>query len=102
MEPSSLTHMDLGFKEFKPYTALHPNKKFKKRGLANFRMNSERKISGIKIVGNTDSIEYQYDKFNFRTLKKDSILGQSMRNIHLKMIDEKKWFKRDDSSKSFN
>ena len=102
MEPSSLTHMDLGFKEFKPYTALHPNKKFKKRGLANFRMNSERKISGIKIVGNTDSIEYQYDKFNFRTLKKDSILGQSMRNIHLKTIDEKKWFKRDDSSKSFN
>ena len=102
MEPSSLTHMDLNFKEFKPYTALHPNKKYKKRGLGNFRMNSERKISGIKIVGNTDSIEYQYDKFNFRTLKKDSIFGQSMRNIHLKTIDERKWFKRDDSSKSLN
>ena len=101
VEPRSLTHIDFKFKEFKPYTALHPSKKFKKRGLSNFRMNSERKISGIKIVGNTDSIEYQYDKFNFRTLKKDSILGQSMRNIHLKTIDEK-WLRRDASIKSFN
>ena len=102
MEPSSLTHMDFTFKEFKPYTALHPNKKYKKRGLTNSKLNSERKISGIKIVGNSDSIEYQYDKYNFRTLNRDSILGQSMRNIHLKTIDEKKWLKRDDSSLTLN
>ena len=90
---SSLTHMDFKFKEFKPYTALHPNKKFKKRGLSHFRTNSERKIRGIKIVGNTDSIKYQYDKLNLSSLKKNSIFGKSMRNNSLKKIEEKKWLK---------
>ena len=99
---SSLTHMDFKFKEFKPYTALHPNKKFKKRGLSHFRTNSERKIRGIKIVGNTDSIKYQYDKLNLSSLKKNSIFGKSMRNISLKKIEEKKWLKKDDSTKSLN
>ena len=99
---NSLTHMDFKFKEFKPYTALHPNKKFKRRGLANFRMNSERKISGIKIVGNTDSIEYQYDKFNLRSLKRDSLFGKSMKNIHLAKFKEKNRLKRDNSSISLD
>ena len=99
---SSLTHMDFKFKEFKPYTVLHPNKKFKRRGLANFRINSERKISGIKIVGNTDSIEYQYDKFNLRSLKRDSLFGKSMKNIHLAKFKEKNWLKRDNSSISLD
>ena len=81
---------------------MHPNKKFKRRGLANFRINSERKISGIKIVGNTDSIEYQYDKFNLRTLKRDSLFGKSMKNIHLAKFKEKNWLKRDNSSISLD
>ena len=81
-EPYNLK--DLDFKEFKPYVALHPDKKFKKRGLSSSRMNSERKISGIRIVGNTDSIEYQLDKFNLSAIKKDHFIGKSSINIHRK------------------
>jgi len=81
-EPYNLK--DLDFKEFKPYVALHPDKKFKKRGLSSSRMNSERKISGIRIVGNTDSIEYQLDKFNLSAIKKDHYIGKSSINIHRK------------------
>ena len=79
---------DLDFKEFKPYVALHPDKKFKKRGLSGSRMNSERKISGIRIVGNTDSIKYQLDKFNLSSIKKDYFMGNSSINIHSKINKE--------------
>ena len=53
-------------------------------------------------MGNTDSIKYQYDKLNLSSLKKNSIFGKSMRNISLKKIEEKKWLKKDDSTKSLN
>ena len=73
---------DLELKEFKPYVSLHPEKKFKKRGLSGSRINSERKIRGIRIVGNTDSIEYQLDKFNLSAFKKVHFTGKSTINIH--------------------
>ena len=80
-EPSS-TVINLKEKEFKPFVSTHPGKKFKKRGLHKFRVKSERRIRGIKIVGNSDTIEYyQNDKLNFSAIKKSKFFGNSSKNI---------------------
>ena len=80
-EPSS-TVINLKEKEFKPFVSTHPGKKFKKRGLHKFRLKSERRIRGIKIVGNSDTIEYyQNDKLNFSAIKKSKFFGNSSKNI---------------------
>ena len=78
---SSSTFADLKYKIFKPYVSTHPSKKFKKRGLISSRVKSARKISGIKIVGNSGIIEYQFDRINLSALKNSPFLGKSMRNI---------------------
>ena len=78
----SSTVINLREKEFKPFVSTHPGKKFKKRGLHKSRGKSERKIRGIKIVGNSDSIEYyQNDKLNFSAIKKSTFLGKSTKDI---------------------
>ena len=47
-----------------------------------FRVKSERRIRGIKIVGNSDTIEYyQNDKLNFSAIKKSKFFGNSSKNI---------------------
>ena len=78
---SSSTFADLKYKIFKPYVSTHPSKKFKKRGLISSRVKSARKISGIKIVGNSGIIEYQFDRINLCALKNSPFLGKSMTNI---------------------
>lgn len=101
----NMTHKDFNFKEFKPYlpyVALHPNKKYKKRGLARFRVNSERKISGIKIIGNSDSIEYKYDKYNFSTVKNRHFQGKLIGKIHNEIKEVDVQLERDYSYKNLN
>ena len=101
----NMTHKDFNFKEFKPYlpyVALHPNKKYKKRGLARFRVNSERKISGIKIIGNSDSIEYKYDKYNFSTVKNRHFQGKLIGKIHNEIKEVDVQLERDYSHKNLN
>ena len=101
----NMTHKDFNFKEFKPYlpyVALHPNKKYKKRGLARFRVNSERKISGIKIIGNSDSIEYKYDKYNFSTVKNRHFQGKLIGKIHNEIKEVDVQLERDYSCKNLN
>ena len=101
----NMTHKDFNFKEFKPYlpyVALHPNKKYKKRGLARFRVNSERKVSGIKIIGNSDSIEYKYDKYNFSTVKNRHFQGKLIGKIHNEIKEVDVQLERDYSYKNLN
>ena len=101
----NMTHKDFNFKEFKPYlpyVALHPNKKYKKRGLARFRVNSERKISGIKIIGNSDSIEYKYDKYNFSTVKNRHFQGKLIGKIHNEIKEVDVQLERDYTYKNLN
>ena len=101
----NMTHKDFNFKEFKPYlpyVALHPNKKYKKRGLARFRVNSERKVSGIKIIGNSDSIEYKYDKYNFSTVKNRHFQGKLIDKIHNEIKEVDVQLERDYSYKNLN
>lgn len=104
----NMTHKDFNFKEFKPYlpyVALHPNKKYKKRGLARFRAKSERKISGIKIIGNSDSIEYKYDKYdkyNFSTVKNRHFQGKLIGKIHNEIKEVDVQLERDYSYKNLN
>ena len=86
----SSTIINLKEKEFKPFVSTHPGKKFKKRGLHKFRGKSERKIRGIKIVGNSDSIEYyQNDKLNFSAIKKSKFFGKSPKDIFFETKREK-------------
>ena len=86
----SSTIINLKEKEFKPFVSTHPGKKFKKRGLHKFRGKSERKIRGIKIVGNSDSIEYyQNDKLNFSAIKKSKFFGKSSKDIFFETKREK-------------
>ena len=101
----NMTHKDFNFKEFKPYlpyVALHPNKKYKKRGLARFRVNSERKVSGIKIIGNSDSIEYKYDKYNFSTVKNRHFQGKLIGKIHNEIKEVDVQLERDYTYKNLN
>ena len=86
----SSTIINLKEKEFKPFVSTHPGKKFKKRGLHKFRGKSERKIRGIKIVGNSDSIEYyQNDKLNFSAIKKSKFFRKSSKDIFFETKREK-------------
>ena len=92
LEPT--TFVDLKYKIFKPYVSTHPDKKFKKRGVTLTRGKSERKIRGIRFVGNADTIEYQYDKINLSNIKHNP-LGKSTRDIHHRRKIGRKLFKRD-------
>ena len=97
----SSAFIDFKDKEFKTYVSTHPQKKFKKRGIKHFRGKSERRISGIKIVGNSDTIEYRFDKTNLRTIKENPFMGKSTRNIfHGRKTGNQKKLKRDISDKN--
>ena len=97
----SSAFIDFKDKEFKTYVSTHPQKKFKKRGIKHFRGKSERRISGIKIVGNSDTIEYRFDKTNLRTIKENPFMGKSTRNIfHGRKSGNQKKLKRDISDKN--
>ena len=97
----SSAFIDFKDKEFKTYVSTHPQKKFKKRGIKHFRGKSERRISGIKIVGNSDTIEYRFDKSNLRTIKENPFMGKSTRNIfHGRKTGNQRKLKRDISDKN--
>ena len=99
----SSAFIDFKDKEFKTYVSTHPEKKFKKRGFRHFRGKSERRISGIKIEGNSDTIEYQFDRTNLKTIKENPFMGKSTQNIfHGRMKGNQRKLKRDNSDKNLD
>ena len=99
----SSAFIDFKDKEFKTYVSTHPEKKFKKRGFHHFRGKSERRISGIKIEGNSDTIEYQFDRTNLKTIKENPFMGKSTQNIFYgRMKGNQRKLKRDNSDKNLD